>query len=277
MQLNLRHIPYFSSAADQGGQSKEFPWFYGTPLIDMSASTFNGLTTLIGGAKLGDAFWLRGNCFKFVKADSALAIGDLVTPTAATTGTITVPTSNTKVLLTNINNAATVAANGDVGNYLWGLITGATEPELRRIKGNTSSATASYTVSLKDYTLPSLPYDKDVLDTTPTNADPVIIIRPNNVTQCDATHMPIGVALGTVTQYNYTLIQIAGLAVLNVDANGANEDIALGEPVVPAAAGCVKGLNATASPWQLGSQVQPLYATNAASGLFPFYINFIGA
>lgn len=284
-----KKIDYTTPASAQGGPgvSKAVTWYVGTPYIDMSATTFAAVSQSIG-ASTGDYWWLGGkqaasggNAFMFVKATAGLALGQLVACADPTTGTITMPGSTTAAILTNISNA-TAGVNGEVDNWFYGNVTAATLPQLRRIKANDASATGTFTVAQKDFLRPNSPTDQDVLDTVPTNADPCCIIRPWYMKVCTATTVPIGVALGTVTSGNYTIVQIAGLAA--VSANGSGVALVVNVPAVPTAAGQVAGFAGTATAltgtaadqFSGAGLILPQFATSAASLLIPAYVNFLG-
>jgi len=281
-----KKIDYTSPASAQGGPGVQKQWthYVGTPYIDMTAAVFAGIQQAIG-ASLGDIWWLGGgaganggNAFMFVKATAGLTLGQLVAASATTTGTATVPGSpvtTTAQVTTNINNAATVATNGDVDNWIWVTATGAALPQLRRIKGNSSSTTAFYTVAKVDPLRPNSPTDQDVFDTIATNGDAVSIIRPYNVLVCTATLTPIGVALGTVTSGNYTVVQVAGLAA--VTSVGNANALVVNQPAIPTAGGAIKGSAAAAANLYTGAScVLPQLASSAASLIIPAYVNFTG-
>lgn len=291
MLFKPKKIDYTSPAGAQGGPgiSKQITWYVGTPFIDMTAAVFSGVQQAIG-ASLGDVWWLGGqapasggNAFVFAKATVGLTLGQLVSVALPTTGTATVPGAGTAAspltttasITTNINNAATVAVNGDVDNWIYVNATGATLPQLRRIKYNSSSATAFYKVALQDFLRPNSPTDADVFDTLATNADTLCVIRPWNLIVNTATTTPVGVALGTVTAGNYTIIQVAGLAA--VLAKGDVNALVVNQPAVGAAAGVISGSAAAAANLYTGaSLVLPQFATAAASLLIPCYVNFTG-
>ena len=287
MQYRYKKTDYTSPAGAWGGPSlsKSVTWYVGTPYLNMTAAVFQTVSEGCG-LTLGDVWTLggwagsaAGNSFMFVKCTSAaepLALGQLVTPATPTAGTITVPgvpVTSTAVVTTNIDNS-TAGTNGEVDNWLFGNITAATLPQLRRIKANTSAVTGNFTVSQMDWMRPNSPFDKDVLDTTPTNADPVTVIRPWNVILNTDTTVPIGVALGTVTAGNYTIIQVGGLAMIS--AIGTGTALVVNQPAVPAAGGQIAGSAAQADNVYTGaSLILPQFATAAASLLIPCFVNFM--
>jgi hypothetical protein len=291
MLYKPKKIDYTSPASAQGGPGvqKQITHYFGSPYIDMTAATFAGVSAAIG-ASLGDIWWLGGdaranggNAFMFVKATAGLTLGQLVAASATTTGTATFPGAGTAAsplttaasITTNINNAATVAVNGDVDNWIWVTATGAALPQLRRIKYNSSSTTSFYKVALPDPLRPNSPTDQDVFDTLATNGDAVSIIRPYNVLVCTATLTPIGVALGTVTSGNYTIVQVAGLACVTSVGNG--NALVVNQPAIPTAGGAIKGSAAAAANLYTGAScVLPQLASSAASLIIPAYVNFTG-
>jgi hypothetical protein len=292
MQYRPKKIDYTSPASAQGGPgvSKSVTWYYGTPYIDMTAAVYTSVSAATG-LSLGDLWWLGdgaqasgGNAFVFAKATVGLTLGQLVAVALPTTGTATVPGAGTAAspltttasITTNINNAATVAVNGDVNNWIFVQATGATLPQLRRIKYNSSSTTSYYKVALPDTMRPNSPTDQDVFDTLATNGDALCIIRPWNLIVNTATTTPVGVALGTVTAGNYTIIQVAGLAAVQVVGNGTATVV--NQPAVGSAAGVVIGSAAGAANLYTGaSLILPQIASSAAGPLLqPAFVNFTG-
>jgi hypothetical protein len=290
MLFRPKKIDYTSPAGASGGPgvSKQITPYVGTSYVDMTAAVFSGVSQAIG-ATVGDLWWLGGqapamggNAFLFAKATVGLTLGQLVSVALPTTGTATVPGAGTAAspltttasITTNINNAATVAVNGDVDNWIYVNATGATLPQLRRIKYNSSSATSFYKVSLLDYLRPTTPNDADVFDTLATNADPLCIIRPWNLIVNTATTVPVGVALGTVTAGNYTVIQVAGMAAVQGVGNGTA--LVANVPAVGGAAGVILG-TAAANLYVGASLILPQFASVAAGPLLiPCYVNFTG-
>jgi hypothetical protein len=289
MQYRYKKIDYTSPAGASGGPgvSGQIGWYVGTPYINMSAAVFSGVSQAIG-ATVGDVWWLGGkapasggNAFAFAKATVGLTVGQIVSLALPTTGTATVPGAGTAAspltttasVTTNINNAATVPVNGDVDNYIYVNATGAALGQLRRIKYNSSSTTSFYIVALQDFMRPNSPTDADVFDTLATNADPLCIIRPWNLIVNTATTMPVGVALGTVTAGNFTVIQVAGLAI--VSSTGTGTATAPNQPASGGAAGVVTGV-APPAAWQGSAVILPQIANAAATIQIPAYVNFLG-
>jgi hypothetical protein len=258
------------------------------------------------GANLGSTWYLGGgaaasgcNAFQFVRNGSqatALGLGELVMlrpPThtvddaggAASTaitgaGSAASPTTTVASVTTNIDNlnfTIPVGVNGDVDNWMFVTSAAATLPQLRRIKYNSSSTTSFYKAALPDELRPSRSNDADVFDNVPLNTEPISIIRPYDVVQCDGTSPAIGVALGTVAAGNYTIIQKLGLAPVLCDGSGgAGTDIVVNKPATPSAAGVAVGV-ATKQLVQGGGLILPQLATSAAGVFIPCFVNFMAA
>lgn len=315
MQFRFKKIDYTVPSGYEGGPGVGKQWtpYVGTPYINMTAATWLAVHQSIG-ANLGDTWTigggapaLGGNSFMFVRTGEALTLGRLVTLRPPTTtvddaggaaatvvtgaGSAASPTTTTAVVTTNIDNtsfAVPPGINGDVDNWLWvasvaGIAAGV--PQLRRIKYNSSSATSFYKVALPDYMRPNSATDADVFDYTPLNTEPCSIIRPydvvvnNSSTYAGAgiTSTPTGVALGTVTAGNYTIIQIMGLANILADADGLNEGIVQGQPGWGAADGALKGSNGAAKLYNGAGCILPMFASTsdvAAGVMVPCFINF---
>lgn len=293
MLFRPKKIDYTTPASAQGGPGvqKQVGHYFGTPYLDMTAAQWSAVSAAIG-ASLGDVWWLGGgaranggNAFMFVKNTTAgaLTLGQLVTCALPTTGTATVPGAGTAAspltttasITTNINNSAAGVVNDEVDNWIYVNATGATLPQLRRIKYNSASTTSYYKVALPDPLRPNSPTDRDVFDTLATNGDNLCIIRPWNVIECTATKIPIGVALGAVTAGSYTVVQVAGLAL--VLTKGDTNALVVNQPAIPTAAGFAKGSAAAAANLYTGSGViLPQFASAAASLVLPCFVNFTG-
>lgn len=289
MLYRRKKTDYTSPASAQGGPGIQgaVSWYLNTPYLNMTSAVWQ--TVAEGtGLSLGDIWTLggwrgsgAGNAFMFVKVTGdSVALGTLVTPALPITGTITVPgvpVTSTAAVTTNVNESATGTAlgtNGEVDNWFYGNITAATLPQLRRIKANTNTTTANYTLAQFDWMRPNSPFDADVLDTTPTNADPMTVIRPYNVIVNTATTTPIGVALGTCTAGNYTIIQVYGLAVVQAVGNGLNAGLVVNQPASGGAAGVIIGNNGVANLYNGAAMILPQFATVAAALTIPCFVNF---
>src|SRR5271169_341254 len=284
MLFSPKAINFSPGVWAQGGSGVSgnfFPW-YAAPFIDITPATYANISAGYG-LSLGDYWWnngtqvsAEGNAFMFVKANAALTIGQLVSMDAPQTGTYTTAGSTASKTVTNITEAG--AVNSEIDNWLTVIATGQSVPQARRIKANTTGAAAVYTISLPDFLRPNSPNDQDVWTTTPTNGDQLAIVRPYNVKVCTAALQPIGVALGTVTSGDYTIIQIAGLAGVSCVGNTL-ANVAM-VPGSPGAAGVLTGQPANYSAAQYfnaGGSIVPLMANAAASAMVMCMVNFVGA
>lgn len=279
MMFSHKTINFTPGQWAQGGSgvSPLFPW-YAAPYLDMSATQLQAIAQGVGLA-LGDLWWNNGtqracesNAFMLVKANANLTVGQIVAMDAPQSGTYTAAGSTAAVTKTNITEAG--AVNSEIDNFIAVIATGQSVPQIRRIKGNSTGANATYTISLPDYLRPNLPNDLDTWTTTPTNGDALTIIRPFNVKVCTASLQPIGVALGTVTSGNYTIIQVAGLAGVS-----AITGLTAMLPAGVGAAGVVAPQPANYSAAQYnnaGASIIPLMATSG-SVFIPAMVNFIGS
>ena len=311
MQYLHKKIDYTVPSGHEGGpgSGKQITPYVGTPYVNMTAAQWLATHQAIG-ACLGDtwslggpASALGGNAFMFVRANEALALGQLVAPRpptntvddnggAASTvvtgaGTAVSPTTTTAVVTTDIDNTSypvPVGVNEDVDNWLYvasaaGIAAGVVQ--LRRIKANSSSTTSFYTVAQADFMRPNSHVDADVFDYTPLNTEPCSIIRPYHVVVNNSqTYLggapiitsPIGVALGTVTAGNYTIIQIRGLA--SVQSVGNAVALAPNIPCVGSNDGVIIG-TAADNLYNSGSNILPQIAQAAAGPIIiPCYVNF---
>lgn len=282
MQQRWKKIDYTSPAGSQGGPGiqAQISWYLSTPYIDMTLAQFQGVAQNVG-ASIGDVWWLGGkapasggNAFMFVKADAALALGQLVTMAAPTAGTLTIPGVPVSTAAAITTSLTASAVNVEVDNFIYvNPAAGYTTTQLRRIKANTAAAGASnYTVSLTDFLRPNSPLDADIFDgfSAMANADAVCVIRPYHVIVNTATTVPIGVALGTVTSGNYTIIQVAGLA--GVKSTTATANV----PIVGAAAGLTVTGAGTANAYDSACMMVPMITNAVANNIIPVMVNFLG-
>jgi len=307
MQYRKKKIDYTVPSGHEGGpgMGKQITPYVGTPYINMTAAQWLAVHQSIG-ACLGDTWTLGGkapalggNTFMFVCSKTALTLGQVVatrTPTfevddnggaAATVvtgaGTAVSPTTTTAVVTTNIDNTSfpvPATVNSEIDNWLWvNSVAGnaAAVPQLRRIKANSLSASSFYTVAQADYMRPNSHVDADVFDYTPLNTELCSIIRPYHVQAATDTDTPIGIALGTVTAGQYTIIQIGGLANVLVDGDGLNEALVVNQPAWTTTAGAIRGGNGVAALLTAAGCILPQFASAndiAVGELIPCYINF---
>lgn len=189
----------------------------------------------VHNAELGDFLIDKyGNQFVYVRSVAALAQGQVCTYAANLVGTVSAGTT-TAVINTNVTTTINEAS---VGSFLAdGGASGIVF--LKLIKAQTAiGANTQFTISKLSIFLGTGKQDGDVLGSTPTTGDAAHVIRLFGVDVAGAVGVPVGVALGTVTSGNRTIIQVAGLAqVLSVGSTDALVDNRI---VVTAAAGVVK-------------------------------------
>lgn len=265
--------PHISTSKLANGRS--FPWY--------PAATLNSTTPL---AALG-AYWELqgddvvggGNAFMYVKnVGGALALGQVVAYRSPTAGTFTLTGSTTQLIYTNITTTA-----DETGNWIYCLSAASGGPWIRKILGcyPAADATAKYgantvfVISKKDPNSPAGSADIDAITALPANGVAVAIIRPWQVIECTAALSPVGIALGTVADGAYTIIQVSGMALAQAVGNGTA--LAIGKPAVPSAAGVLIGSAADAANLFVGAaNFQPLVPTSAASALIPFNFSCFG-
>ncbi len=275
----MHHFPaYLSTRKLAGGTS--YPWY--------TAADINSTTPK---APLG-AFWelqgdadvAGGNAFVYVRnVGAALALGEVVawrTPAGAgNTGTFTLAGSTTQLIVTNITTTV-----DETNQWLYCLSAATGGPWLRRIKRAYPiadptakfGANTVFVISEADPNSPAMLPDSDAIAALPANGVAVQIIRPFQVQKCTASTKPIGLALGTVADGNYTIIQVAGLGLGDSVGNGVNLDLAIGEPAGVDANSKLIGTNALAPAMIGAAQFTPLVASAAASAIIPFYFNCTG-
>lgn len=240
----------------QTSQGPIIPWY--------ASAQFNSATPLNG---LGSLWYddVSGNVFQYVKASVALAAGQLVSPVVPGTDTVVAASSTTQVVTLNTGG---LTANAEVGNYIYF----GTLATMRLIKANTAT---TVTVSLTTSILGNNQPDPDVLPAIPANNENVSIIRPYNVKVCTQVLQPTGVALGVVTALYYTMVQVAGLAL--VLTTGTGTATVVNVPAVTGAAGVAIGGGGTAFAYTAGVSMLPQYASAGTAVLTPMIVNFMGA
>jgi len=264
----MHHFPAFLPTGKLAGGAA-YPWY--------TADALNSSTPL---APLG-AFWELqgdldvggGNAFIYVKATEALAAGEVVSWKVAASSTVTASGSDTRKI---VYAAGSLTVNAEVGNFLYiqNTTSNGGGSVLRRIRSNTATV---ITFGGADPNSPSGADDVDCLTLAATNGDVVSIIRPYQVQICTATTVPIGIALGTVTSGNYTIIQVAGLALAKVD--GDTTDVTINLPCAPGAGGILFSNAAAAAgveAYRGNSIFLPRVANTGAAALRPVEFNCFG-
>ena len=264
--------PHLSTRKLANGPS--YPWYPDAYLNDASAKIAPGsFWELQGDVEVGG-----GNAFMYVKAGAALAAGDVVGYSLPAASTVTASGSDTQTIVTG---GGSLTVNAETGN--WVFIRNTTSSGggavLRRIKSNSATALV---ISSKDPNSPAGSADIDKLTLAATNGDVTAIIRPWRVEPVTATggsgpFVPVGVALAAVDSGKYTIIQVAGMAL--VRALGQTSAVLVaGKPAqaISATAGVLTGA-ATASPLFGAGVIVPLAPVDSATALvIPAQFNFVG-
>ena len=249
-------------------QLASFPWYDSSQVNDSVKRMELGLVWTPSTPQ-GQSGW---NKFMYVKAAAGLTAGQLVARALPTTGVVVAAGST---VAATINTIAGLTLNSETGYWMYYENGGSSPgPTIVPIKGNTatSAGAATITNSQRDLNATLNQYDADAFSAVLTNGTASTLYRPNSVIVNTATTVPIGVALGTVTSGNYTVIQVAGLALVQATGNG--QALVAGAPAVGSASGVAIGL---ASPvYSTGSMVALFAYTSAGPELIPFHVNFTG-
>lgn len=196
----------------------------------------DGINPLVLGQVVADKY---GHAYIYVRADEALAVGQVVTIEANVAEVAVLATDTVADNIHVVKTAHTgLTAGAEVNNFLHFANSTGSIGDLKLIKANTTStATPStyFTIS-KINTFQGRPrYDGDAPAAAYAVAtSEVSLIRPWRVKVCGDNLAPYGIAMGTVTSGNNTLVQIEGLAMVVGVAGTSFTDLA---PVFTAAAG----------------------------------------
>ncbi len=272
MPFRMAHINYLATSPLEQGAI--WPWYSTT---NLNRATLPPETPLGAYWELQGNFQVGGgNAFMLVKnVGGAIALGDVVTWTAPAASTITAAGSTVNTL---VWAAGGLTVGAEVGNLLYLANTAGSNGFLiRRIIANTAT-TLTIAPAAGDPMVAATAAGvrvntADALDAVPTNGDVGIIIRPFNVKKCTSVLVPVGVALGTVTDGYYTVIQVAGIGLAKGTNNGAA--LAVGIPAIVDAgtAGVLTGTAAASINTNAGNFTS-LAAYNAAGPtLQPFNMN----
>lgn len=222
-------------------------------------------------SQLGDVVIDKYGCrFQFVRCVAALTVGQVVKGATNLTGTVTAAGSTTGLVNSNITTTIDESA---VGSF---LSSPGTTAFTRVIKKQVAIGTnTGFYVSLSDPFIGIGQKDGDVLAAIPTDTDVLHVVRPFAVDVAGVAATPVGVAMGTVTSGNRTLVQIEGLAL--VSAIGSTDAITDNGIVVTAAAGQVKGTLGTATAASAIAEAKSIVgigkmAYSGASVLVPVYL-----
>jgi len=211
----LARIPYFDSATLNVASNALAPGGFYAPQYTLG-STF----TFIGGGNAAFA----GSTFQYVKVDprsAALAAGNNLMWAAPIAGTVTATGSTTSAIKTNID---TSTITGGCNNCILSVFDAAKSIiTMRRIISTTNGALTAQIGTNTIFTIAQAPDSLignqtaplDAFSAVPTNGAACQLIFPNWVSVYDhtvLTNRSAGLALGTVTAGNFTLIQKKGYA-----------------------------------------------------------------
>ena len=194
------------------------------------------------GLSIGDKFFYENSVLQVVRARAALAKGDWVKLNyggATRLGTVAASPAATKaVIASSFNLAAGELENPEKAIPGWAFITSGTGiGQRRRIKRNTASTDTpanAITVSDADFSTPAYStaiLAPDAFGTLCATGDGLSVIAPWEVIPTAAAlDLPQGVALGTATSGNYTLILVCGFALAKLV--GSTDTAVAGAPIV---------------------------------------------
>lgn len=226
------------SFPEYSGQSIGGPRY---PVFSTVVNDTPGQTNPNNNAQLGDILVDKfGGAYAYVRTVAGLTVGQAVKYAANLTGTVTAAGSTTG--LVNSNITTTIREDG-VGSFL--SCPGTTAFTKLIIGQSAVGANTGFTVAKTDIFFGIGKTDGDALAAVPTNGDVLHVVRPYAVDVAGAGDTPCGVALGTVTSGNRTLVQVSGLA--QVSAIGSTDALTDNGIAVTAASGKVKGTLGTAT------------------------------
>ena len=193
------------------------------------------------GLSIGDKFVYENSVLQVVRARAALAKGDWVKLNyggATRLGTVAAAPLTKAVIASSFNLAAGELENPEKAIPSWAFITSGTGiGQRRRIKRNTASTDTpanAITVSDPDFSVPAYStaiLAPDAFGTLCVVGDGLSLIAPWEVIPTAAAlDLPQGVALGTATSGNYTVILICGLALAKLV--GSTDAAVAGAPIV---------------------------------------------
>jgi hypothetical protein len=220
-EFNNGSYPAFAQESQGGPRFPQFPLVNDPPTGPYAGATsgFTGYPPLALGQPIVDR---NGFHFLYVRASEALALGNWVSlsdnPAAGVVSAADTTGDNIHVIRTTIT--AATGKNSEVGNFLALQNSTGSLTALKVIKGNTGGANAYFTISEKTIFIglggtaaTNARYDGDALSAAFTAAASTAqLIRCYQVQAGAATEAPMGIAMGTVTSGNNTIIQTTGLA-----------------------------------------------------------------
>lgn len=249
-----------------------FPQF---PVVNQSNTAYPAPSDGTAPLALGQAVVDRhGFLYLYVHTTGALAVGEVCTFSAnVTEGAIQAPDTvadNIHVLTTDL---AGISEGVEIGNFLHIGNTTGSIGDLKVIKDNTATVggTTYFTISRKQIFQGRGGYDGDAPAAAYAAAgSEVSLIRPYRVVRAVEANEPVGIAMGTVTSGNCTLIQIEGLAQVSGVAGTTFVDNALvytkaaGQVSVTAGTGLIVGRSKSAYAGA-NSVLVPVWLTDISS------------
>jgi hypothetical protein len=179
-----------------------------------------------------------GNVFLYVRCVAGLTVGQIVKMAGVLAGTVSASTTVNNIF----TNVTTTINESSVGSFLasTGTAGGGGVNFLKLIKGQVAiGVNTTFIISKKSVFIGINKQDGDTLAAIPTTGDPLAVVRPYAVDVAGAAESPAGIALGTVTSGNRTLVQVGGLAF--VSCVGNTDALVDNKLVTTAAAGNGKG------------------------------------
>jgi hypothetical protein len=211
----LSDVAAYPEYAQESTGGARFPVY---PVINEATSAHSLTSTGHGPLRLGQPVIDRyGFRFMYCRAQAGLVVGQVVTlaanPTEGAVQTADSTADNIHVIKTNL---ASLVANAEVGNFIhFGNTTGSVG-DLKLILANTAtvSSVAYITISkINEFMGRGDQYDGNAPAAAyATSGSEVSLIRPYQVGVAGANALAFGVAMGTVTSGNNTLVQTVGLA-----------------------------------------------------------------
>ncbi len=268
----LARFPYFDSGELNNALNTIAPGGYTVPEYQLGATW-----ELIGSANSG----FSGARFQYVYLDprsSNAAVGNNMMWSVPIAGTVTATGSTTSAIKTNIDT--TTLTNGCNGCLLSIFDTAKSIITIRRVISTSNGALTAkigtntiFTIAISpDSLVGNQTAPVDALSAIPTNGVPCQLIFPNWVTLYDhnlLTYQSAGIALGTVTANNYTIIQKSGYGqALMVGGGTATVS---GGPTAPS--GVTDGLLIGSATWAANSPGYALMASSTTVQLMPILIS----
>jgi len=231
----------------------------GFPLISSGSLLVNEATQQMElGSLRMDEF---GNLYRYIKANEALAIGQIVTsvPFAAWDTTIVidgaVASGDTTIHVDT--NTSVITVNQFAGYYIK-QATAASKGMALRIKSHPAIGASSEMDVVVEKASAEVISDGVALN----------IFNPYLMELVDAdTEQILGVALGTITSAYYGWVQVAGFVEVVEVGHSTSAAIVLDEPLVPVAAnpGAVQGMAGNAEADIMEAACSPLIALEAVA------------